>query len=132
MGLLPSVDDLDSLADERLADAHALLAAGRFAGAHYMCGYAMEMKLKSRICKTHEWAEYPPQTGDRMAQALKTHKLAELLLFTGLERTILAGHTDQWSAVVAWDPEQRYRPSAITAEQAQTMIGATAALMVVL
>jgi H+/gluconate symporter-like permease len=129
MGLLPSVDDLDSLADERLADAHALLAAGRFAGAHYMCGYAMEMKLKSRICKTHEWAEYPPQTGDRMAQALKTHKLAELLLFTAMRPRIMETFAGPWSVVSAWDPEQRYRVAAFTNEEAQAMIAAVEVLM---
>ena len=130
--LCPSPDDLDVLAQERLEDAQALLAAGRFAGAHYMCGYAMEMKLKSRMCKSHGWSEYPPRTGERLAQALKTHKLAELLLFTGMRPTITEVHTGDWSIVEKWDPEQRYTPAAYTEEQAHAMIAAAEALMAVL
>lgn len=130
--LSPSPADLDSLAQERLEDAQALFAAGRYAGAHYMCGYAMEMKLKSRMCKTHEWTEYPPQAGDRLAQALKTHKLSELLLFTGLRTTMLTEHGSDWSTVVVWDPEQRYEPAPFTEQEARTMIAAAKALMAVL
>jgi hypothetical protein len=120
------------LAQERLEDAQALLAAGRFAGAHYMCGYAIEMKLKSRICKTHGWTEYPPRTGERLAQALKTHKLAELLLFTAMRPTIMAAHTGSWSVVAEWDPERRYTPAAYAAQEAEAMIAAAQALMVIL
>lgn len=132
VALSPSPDHLDVLAQERIDDARALLAAGRFAGAHYMCGYAMEMKLKSRICKVHEWTEYPPKSGERLAQALKTHKLKELLLFTGLRTTMLESHGVDWFAVVVWDPEQRYKPAAFTEAEAQRMVAAVEALMVVL
>lgn len=126
----PSPDDLDVLAQERLEDAEALLAAGRFAGAHYMCGYAMEMKIKSRICKVHGWTAYPPRAMERFAQALKSHNLGELLLFTGLEPTIVKH--GEWSVVLVWDPEQRYRPGAATEEQAKAMIQATALFMMIL
>lgn len=132
VSLTPSPDDLDVLAQERLEDAQALQAAGRFAGAHYMCGYAMEMKLKSRMCKTHGWTEYPPRAGERLAQALKTHKLEELLLFSGMRPTIMEVHRVNWSVVAEWDPEQRYTLGAFAAQEAQTMIAAAEALMVVL
>jgi hypothetical protein len=36
-----TVGELDALAQERLDDAKALFAAARFAGAHYICGYAI-------------------------------------------------------------------------------------------
>ena len=129
--LSPSPDHLDALAQERMDDAQALFAAGRYAGAHYMCGYAMEMKVKSLICKTHGWIEYPPRACEgRLSQALKTHKLADLLLFLKIEPTIMKAA--EWSVVLDWDPDQRYRPSAATAEQAQAMIQATTLLMVIL
>jgi hypothetical protein len=130
--LLPSPDHLDTLAQERIDDARALLAAGRFAGAHYMCGYAMEMKLKSRICKVHEWTEYPPKSGERLAQALRTHNIEELLLFTGLRTTMLEQYGVDWFVVAVWSPEQRYRPAAFTQEEAQRMVAASDALMVIL
>jgi HEPN domain-containing protein len=128
--LAPSPEDLDELAQERLDDAQALLDAGRYSGAHYMCGYAIEMKLKSHICKTHGWQEYPPQKlTDPLSRALKTHKLAELLLFASAERTIGQG---EWSVVLAWNPDQRYRLSAATAAEAAAMIAAVTVLMNVL
>lgn len=132
VSLSPSPDHLDALAQERIDDAEALFAAGRYAGAHYMCGYAMEMKVKSRICKTHGWTEYPPRAGDQLSKSLKTHKLAELLLFTDKDRQSTIVHSGPWSVVLGWDPDQRYRPSAWTAEQADAMIQATIILVMVL
>ncbi len=133
MAICPSPDDLDALTQERLADAQALFAAGRFSGAHYMCGYAMEMKLKSRICKTHGWDEYPPRAlTDQFSRALKTHNLADLLLFANPEPTIEMEKTAEWSVVSDWNPDQRYKPSAVIAEQAGTMINAVTTLMMLL
>jgi hypothetical protein len=34
--------DLQKMAEERVADAAALLHAGRFQAAYYLCGYAIE------------------------------------------------------------------------------------------
>jgi hypothetical protein len=133
MALSPSPADLDELAQERLEDAQALLAAGRFAGAHYMCGYAMEMKLKSRICKTHGWTEYPPRAlTDQFSRALKTHNLADLLLFASPEPTIEMEKTAEWSVVSDWNPDQRYKRGAVIEEEAETMINAVTILMMVL
>jgi hypothetical protein len=131
--LAPSPEDFDELARERLNDAQALLDAGQYAGAHYMCGYAMEMKLKSRICKTHGWKEYPPQKlTEALSRALKTHNLADLLLFASPERTIEIDKTVEWSMVAAWNPNQRYTPSAVIAEEARAMIAAVTTLMMIL
>ena len=95
-----------------------------------MCGYAVELKLKARICRAHGWKEYPPAAP--LAASLKTHKLDVLLLLSTLHATILAGHAAYWSVVLAWDPEQRYAITPVTAQDAQTMIDATRALMAVL
>src|SRR5260370_932859 len=35
---------------ERLHDAKCLLEAGRFQGAIYLCGYALECQLKANVC----------------------------------------------------------------------------------
>lgn len=40
--------DLQTLSDLRLADGEALLQAGRFAGAYYMLGYAVECATQGR------------------------------------------------------------------------------------
>lgn len=124
-----TIADLDALADARLQDAEALFAATRHEGARYLCGYAIELKLKARICRAHFWSSYPPA---QLAGPLKTHKLDVLLLLSTLHGTILAQHAAYWSVVVAWDPEQRYVPAPVTAQDARTMIDAAKALMAVL
>jgi HEPN domain-containing protein len=43
--------DLQSLSNLRLADARALLSAGRFAAAYYLAGYAVECALKACIAR---------------------------------------------------------------------------------
>jgi len=125
-----TIADLDGLASARLQDAEALLTAGRYDGARYVCGYAVELKLKARICRAHGWAEYPPAAP--LAQALKTHNLRMLLLLSTMQATIASGHTGSWSIVVVWNPEQRYDVVPVTAQDAQYMIDATRALMAVL
>ena len=128
------VNDLDALAQERLDDANALLAAGRPTGAYYICGYAIELKLKARMCRVLHWPAYPPPSapGD-VARALKTHKLPVLLMLSGLETTIPVSHPAEWGVVARWDSEQRYKSAAaVTAQDAQTMITATATLLPVL
>ena len=44
--------ELRKIAKARLKDAEALLAAHRYDGAIYLCGYAVELALKARICQT--------------------------------------------------------------------------------
>jgi HEPN domain-containing protein len=44
------VSELDDIAQARIADAKVLLAGGRFDSAIYLCGYAVEVALKTRIC----------------------------------------------------------------------------------
>jgi hypothetical protein len=41
--------DLQQLADARIAEANALLAAGLWDGAYYLAGYAVECALKACI-----------------------------------------------------------------------------------
>jgi hypothetical protein len=125
-----TIDDLDGLADARLKDAEALWGAGRYEGARYVCGYAVELKLKARICRAHGWTEYPPMP--QLAQALKTHNLLVLLMLSTMQTTILSQHGQYWWVVVPWTPEQRYATAAVTAQDAQTMIDAARALMTVL
>ena len=42
-----SVAELDIIDRARIEDAEALLTAGRFDGATYLCGYAVEVALKA-------------------------------------------------------------------------------------
>lgn len=103
--------DLVKIAQERLRDAEALLAAGRYDGAIYLGGYVVELALKSRICVTLNWKGFP-QTRSEFQNYLsfKTHDLDVLLALAGVEEKIKTGYFAEWSAVATWDPEARYNP----------------------
>lgn len=47
-----SVNEIENLVTTRLADAEALFSACRYDGAIYLCGYAVELKIKAKICRT--------------------------------------------------------------------------------
>ncbi len=46
------------MAEARLHDAEVLLANGCHDGAAYLCGYAVELALKRRICIKFGWPDY--------------------------------------------------------------------------
>ncbi len=118
---------LRTLARARLDDARALLEAHRFDGGLYLCGYAVEIALKARVCRTLRWASWP----DRGSySSFFTHKLDVLLSLSGRETKIRTQFAVQWSIVATWDPESRYTPiGTITEGDLQVMIAAAEDLL---
>ena len=105
------VNELESLAKARLNDAVKLHESQRFDGAAYICGYAIELKLKSRICKTLKWHGYPETPKEfENYKSFKTHKFDTLLSLTRIENTIKTNYIHEWSIVKEWNPELRYKP----------------------
>jgi AbiV family abortive infection protein len=51
--------DFQDLAEERIRDAEALLAAGRFAAARYFAGLALECAMKAKIASQMREHEFP-------------------------------------------------------------------------
>jgi HEPN domain-containing protein len=99
------------IARERLKDAEVLLNAGRYDGAIYLGGYVVELALKSRICKTLRWRDFPQTSGEfKNFQSFKTHDLIVLFALSGVEDKIKTRHLADWSAVASWNPESRYNP----------------------
>ena len=47
------------LAKSRLQESEILFSKRKYDVAVYLCGYAMELALKARICKTLKWSEFP-------------------------------------------------------------------------
>ena len=87
-----------------------LLANDRIDGAAYLCGYAIELSLKARICTTLNWQGFPETRGEfENLASFKTHKLDVLLVLSGQERRIKTEHFSEWSAIATWDPEARYK-----------------------
>ncbi len=126
--------ELDTLAQARLEDAEALLRAGRFDGALYLCGYSVELALKSRICQTLGWSGYPSTNQEfQNYQSFRTHNLNVLLRLSGVENLIRTVYLTEWSVVVLWNPEVRYAPiGTASTGDVQLMIGATRGLLGVL
>jgi HEPN domain-containing protein len=82
-----STKDLRAIARARLEDARVLLQAKRYDGALYLCGYAIELALKARICRTLRWLGFPDSDKDfKGLSSLKTHDLEVLLRFLGSRR----------------------------------------------
>lgn len=56
--------ELRRIAHARLRDAESLFRARRYDGATYLCGYALEVMLKARICATLHWNDFPETGGE--------------------------------------------------------------------
>jgi hypothetical protein len=126
------VATLQALARDRLEDARVLHAGARYAGAVYLCGYVLELALKARICQTLGWPEFFEKSSEfNEYRSFKTHDLDVLLHLSGVEPTIRTGaHVADWQLVRAWDPEQRYKPVALTTlTDSQNMINSTTHLL---
>ena len=104
-------EEIENIAAARIKDAEALIAASRYGGAVYLCGYAVELGLKARICKTLNWPGYPSTGGEfNDYKSFKTHNLEVLLHLTGIEQQIREELIVEWSNVATWSPESRYNP----------------------
>lgn len=104
-----SRQEFQRLAEERLDDAEALLRAGRFSGAYYVAGYAIECALKACIARKTRAESWPPRNVDKSHY---THDLEKLILTARL-KGILEQEEDgnlkaNWLAVSDWSEESRY------------------------
>ena len=119
-----STQELKKIADARLKDALALYKSKRYDGSVYLCGYAVELTLKAKICKTLRWTAFPSTNSEFQGlQSFKTHRLDLLLSLSGQEGKIKTGYLAEWSIVANWDSETRYSVvGTITQNEAFDMI----------
>lgn len=110
------------------------MASGRYDGAAYLCGYAIELALKARICRTLRWAGFPETDGEfRGVHCFKVHNFDVLLRLSGIEAKIKSAHLASWSVVSGWRPESRYNlVGTTTRAKAEEMIRETELLLGVL
>ncbi len=122
-----TIAELQGIARARLEDAQVLFQSGRHDGAVYLCGYAVEMALKARICETLHWQGYPSTNSEfQHYQSFRTHYLGVLLHLSGLEQEVMTGSLAEWSVVANWHPEIRYTPvGSVSEEVARYMIEAS-------
>lgn len=126
-----SNQEITKIAKARLKDAEVLAASRRYEGAIYLCGYAVELGLKTRICKTLKWPGFPSTNNEfNDYRSFKTHNLDVLLHLSGIEGRIKATLFAEWSAVAEWDPESRYNPIGhVTSADAQLMLSSAKSLL---
>ncbi|MGV7208413.1 HEPN domain-containing protein [Oxalobacteraceae bacterium A2-2] len=115
---------LRQLSSARWQDARILYETRRYDGAYYLCGYAVELALKARICRTLRWPGYPSTNKEfEHFRSFKVHDLEVLLQLTGREAFIKNTHFSEWSEVSLWNPEVRYQQGGnTTAHQAHRML----------
>jgi len=123
--------NVTEIAQAHLDDASILLASKRYDGAIYLCGYAVELALKAKICQTLNWSGYPSTTGEfKDYQSFRTHDLDVLLHLTGREEFIKTSLFTEWSTVAQWNPNARYQAIGTTkGPDAQLMISAAKLLL---
>jgi HEPN domain-containing protein len=123
--------DLRQLALGRLRDARALFRAGRYDAAAYICGYALEVALKQRICRTLRWTGFPHTNSEFDGlQSFRTHRLDILLRISGQAERITRRFLAEWNVIVRWNPERRYLPiGSTTRNTAQEMLKAVEILV---
>ncbi len=111
--------DWQRLSLTRQREASVLLDAGEYAGAYYLCGYAVECALKACVVKA-----IPPRTMPErhIVNDFYTHNLDKLLALTDLRPGLVAdaGRRVNWQTVKDWSEQSRYRADT-TAVQARDL-----------
>jgi HEPN domain-containing protein len=130
---LVSTAELRRISTTRLGDAKILLKNGRFDGAGYLCGYAMELALKLKVCQFRNWEGQPEnEREDPSYQILRTHNLNGLMQLTSInvQREIKGRYFTEWSIIRSWRPEARYHPiGSVTRGDAAALLQAADTLL---
>jgi HEPN domain-containing protein len=106
--------DFKRLAQVRVRETKALLAARSYAGAYYLAGYAVECALKACIARQTKRYDFPPDQGE--IKNIYTHDLTRLLKSAGLnndhenELNRNQQFKDYWLTVKDWSEQSRYIP----------------------
>jgi hypothetical protein len=120
--------ELRQLAEDRISDAAALLGAGRWSGAYYLAGYALECGLKACIAMLTNQDDFPRDR--RFVEECYTHNLEKLLKAAGLKPSLDAdtlanpAFMGNWGVAKDWQETSRYDQK--TQPEAQTLYDAIA------
>jgi HEPN domain-containing protein len=104
--------ELRQLAEDRIADATILLAGGRWSGAYYMAGYAVECGLKACVAKLTNQDDFPRER--KFVEECYTHDPEKLLRSAGLKAALdadllmNAAFKVNWEVAKDWEETSRY------------------------
>ncbi|HEX8462967.1 MAG TPA: hypothetical protein VF623_16150 [Segetibacter sp.] len=120
---MQSQADIVALAYSKLKDAEFLLANDRFDNAYYLAGYAVELLLKARVCKTlgiSDFFDFGNSTKKKLkneanlTKPFKVHDLEQLFILSGIythfEEALATNalFSDRWAIVLEWNENARY------------------------
>jgi HEPN domain-containing protein len=103
--------DFQRLAEWRLNEAKALLAAGYADGAYYLAGYAVECALKACISQRTQQHAFPDK---KLVDKSYTHDVERLIEAAGLADSLKSalaqnqGLKVNWETVREWSEQSRY------------------------
>jgi hypothetical protein len=131
----PTPQELKKLAKSRLQESEILFSNRKYDAAVYLCGYAVELALKARICKTLKWSQFP-SASIKNPQTFKTHHLETLLGLSGIESKVKLVYHASFPMVtqtIKWDPEIRYdKIGSQTRIDAENMLNSVKTLLKIL
>ena len=116
--------DFQQLADVRIDEAAVLFAQGKYDGAYYLAGYAVECGLKACIALLTSQDDYPPKP--KFIHDYYSHEIDKLVKTAGLTAQRDADSAADpdleanWQVVKDWTEESRYERK--TQAQAQQLI----------
>lgn len=119
--------DLRKMSDERVADAAALLEAGRFQAAYYLCGYAVEFALKACIARQFREFDFPDRKVVNDSYVHDLNKLLNVSRMAQLYRDEVNQNdtfAENWVIVQDWSEASRY-DAEITETAAKALFLAT-------
>ena len=102
---------MQALAELRLKDAEALLAAGQWDAAHYLLGYCIECALKACFAKSLRVHAVPDK---KLVSDFYTHDFGKLRKISGVDEEMLrhgssdANFANSWNIVKDWKETARY------------------------
>ena len=118
-------NELQSLAEARLADAKVLLKNRRYDRAYYLAGYAIECALKACIARRTKRHDFPNL---ELARKVWMHDLTQLRehaeLSDIMKEEFKADRSleDRWNIVRNWSESSRY--ATLGMERAKSMVAA--------
>jgi hypothetical protein len=111
MGCAMNRIEFHRLAELRLEEAKALLAARFPEGAYYLAGYAVERALKACIARKTQEHDFPDK---KLVDKSYTHDVGKLIDAAGLSLLLSAaisenaGMEPNWNNVREWSEQSRY------------------------
>ncbi len=115
--------ELEALAQEKLDDAAALVAASRWSNGYYLAGYAVELALKACIAKSFKAVTIPDEDLVNATYS-PTFPVGTAGLGADLRNREQAdaNFAVNWGIVSSWSPEARYARA--TQKQAEDLLRA--------